>query len=81
MKDLVNNLTDEQVKELMYLLSRSGKVVIPQYYRPEHIKNFANAEPTKELMLQVQENFEYDYDLNEILDEKVILFVQDEIED
>ena len=81
MKDFVNNLTDEQVKELMYALSRSGKVVIPQYYRPEHIQNFTQDQVTKDLMLQVQENFEYDYDLCEILDEKVILFTQDEIED
>jgi hypothetical protein len=81
MKDLVNNLTDDGVKELMYLLSRSGKVVIPQYYTSEHIQNFTGEVVTKELMLQVQENFEYDSDLYEILDEKVILFSQDDIED
>jgi hypothetical protein len=81
MKDFVNNLTDEGVKELMYALSRSGKVVIPQYYRPEHIQNFTQNQVTKELMIGVQKNFECDYDLNEILHERVILFVQDEIED
>lgn len=77
MKDLVNNLTEEQVKELMYLLSRSGKVIIPEYYTTGSISTVLGQEPTYEQMRQVQENFEFDCDLQDIINEKVHLFLED----
>jgi hypothetical protein len=45
MKDLVNNLTEQQVSELLYALCRSGKVIIPNYYTKSTINNmFKNCE-------------------------------------
>ena len=72
MKEFVKNLSDEEVKELMYELSRSGKVVVSQFYRPSHIKHITNTEPTSELMLEIQSALEIDSELHEITYEKIV---------
>lgn len=39
MKQFVENLTEDQLKDLMYHLSRSGRVVIPNWFTAETIRN------------------------------------------
>lgn len=77
----IQKLSDQQLQDLLYAICRSGKVVIPQYFLTQHIKNLTGLDATNDLMLQVQENFEFDFDLHEMVEEKVQLFSTDEIED
>ena len=77
----IKNLTENELKDLMYAICRSGRVIIPQFFRRDHIKNLTGMEPTNDLMFQIQENFECDWDLMEIIEEKVELFSKDEVED
>jgi len=87
MRDLVANLTDNQIEILMYQLSRSGRVVIPQYYTPNTIKELAemwdlNVDPTEEVISLTQQNFEFDCDLMEIIDEKLYIHLSlEDLED
>lgn len=76
-KQFVNDLSSEQVSELMYQLSRSGKVVISQFYKPEHIKNLTGQDATPSFMRDIQEHFECDYDLHEHIEGCVDDYVQD----
>jgi hypothetical protein len=75
--ELVSGLSVEEVGSLMNRLCRSGKVVIPQFYTTEHIKTITGLEPSLGLMTQVQENYEWDDDLMDILNEKLHLFVEE----
>ena len=76
----IQKLTEKELTDLLYAICRSGKVVIPQYFLTQHIKNLTRLDATNDLVLQIQENFEFDYDLQEIIEEKVQLFSTDEIE-
>lgn len=69
----INKLSEQELKDLMYAISRSGRVVIPQWYRTEHIKNFtsSSSEPTQSDMLTIQSVFESDWTTQEYLDEAI----------
>jgi len=59
MKDFVENLTQEQIKELMFQLCRSGKVVIPQYYTKEHLLVLTQEENlSEEQIIEIQREME-----------------------
>lgn len=70
----IKNLTENELNELMYAICRSGKIIVPQFFNRDHIKNLTGMEPTNELMIQIQDNFQCDWDLMEIIEEKVELF-------
>lgn len=65
----VNKLTEDQLFKLMYDLCRSGRVIIPQYFTQHHIA----ASVSKEDMLNIQDQFEYDDDLIDLINEKMLL--------
>jgi hypothetical protein len=67
----IANLTEQELKDLMYAICRSGKVVIPQYYFTNHIKNFLGVEPTTDDMNTIQSVFESDWTTHEYLDDAV----------
>jgi hypothetical protein len=65
----IKNLTENELKDLMYAICRSGRVVIPQYYFAEHIKNFTGSQPTEDDMSLIQSVFESDWSTHEYLDD------------
>ena len=67
----IQNLTEDQLKELMYNICRSGRVIIPQYYRGEHVKNFTGKDPSTDDMLVIQSSFESDWSTHEYLDNAI----------
>ena len=76
----IKNLTENELNDLMYAICRSGKIIVSQFFNRDHIKNLTGIEPTNELMIQIQDNFQCDWDLMEIIEEKVELFSKDEVE-
>jgi hypothetical protein len=76
----INQLSEQQLKDLMYAICRSGRVVMigvdmhshlipPQYYFAEHIKNFTGSQPTEDDMSLIQSVFESDWSTHEYLDD------------
>jgi hypothetical protein len=70
MNDFIKNLTEEQLNELLYSLSRSGRVVIPQYFTANHITNLIGQKPDTNYILDKQNEFEQDWCLEEQLNSK-----------
>jgi hypothetical protein len=70
MNDFIKNLTEEQLNELLYSLSRSGRVIIPTYYTKNHITNITGQEPDTNYILDKQNEFEQDWCLEEQLNSK-----------
>jgi hypothetical protein len=72
MKDInIKDLSEQDLKDLMYNICRSGRLVIPQFYYKEHIANFLGSEPTSDDMISIQSVIECDYTTHEYLDNTI----------
>ena len=77
----ITNLSEQQLKDLMYAICRSGRVVVPQFYYAEHIKNFIGSEPTQDDMATIQSVFESDWTTHEYLDNAVQEIIDNNLAD
>jgi len=77
----INQLSEQQLKDLMYAICRSGRVVIPQYYFADHIKNFTGSQPTEDDMSLIQSVFESDWSTHEYLDDATQQIVDNNLVD
>lgn len=50
----IDNITDEHIENLIHQLTRSGKVIIPDYYHKGTMKEIFNKDMTDEDMINLQ---------------------------
>ena len=65
MKDLME-LNEKEFANLMYNISRSGRVVIPTYYLKDHIEYICDSEISSDEMVFMQHTVEQFDDLTDL---------------
>ncbi len=73
MKNLnIENLSEQELKDLMYNICKSGRVVIPQFYYKNHIETITKSDISDDDMIEIQSVFESDDTTHTLLEEAVV---------
>ncbi|MBK7764117.1 MAG: hypothetical protein IPI46_12365 [Bacteroidetes bacterium] len=60
--DFLAKLSDDELSKLMYIISRSGRLIIPNYYFKDHVEEFVEDKISIQEMCWIQKSIEnYDY--------------------
>jgi len=68
MTQYIEKLTDKQLEELIFAITKTGRIVIPLWYNSERIEKFKGSEPSQVDILDIQEAFENDWATQDYID-------------